>query len=99
RTATSPLSLHDALPIYGQDLGLLAVVEGGEVVGFNLLVGGGMGMSHGNAETFPHLARPVCYVPISEVVEAAEAVVKVFRDHGNRDRKSTRLNSSHVKIS
>src|SRR6185437_15256444 len=42
--------------------------------------------------TFPYLAKPICYVPASAVVTAAEAVVKLFRDHGNRaDRKRARI--------
>jgi sulfite reductase (ferredoxin) len=86
------LPQNNLIDIYGQDLGLLAVAEGGRIVGYNVLVGGGMGMTHGNAETFPHLARPICYVPAEKVVEAAEAVVKLFRDHGNREnRKRARI--------
>ena len=82
----------NCIDIHAQDLGLLAVVENGEVAGYNVLVGGGMGMTHGNANTFPHLARPICYVPARAVVGAAEAVVKLFRDHGNRaDRKRARI--------
>lgn len=82
----------NCIDIYAQDLGLLAIVENGTIVGYNVLVGGGMGMSHGNANTFPHLARPICYVPARSVVGAAEAVVKLFRDHGNRaDRKRARI--------
>ncbi len=82
----------NCIDVYAQDLGLLAVVEHGAIVGYNLLVGGGMGMTHGNANTFPHLARPVAYVPAADVLTAAEAVVKLFRDHGNRaDRKRARI--------
>jgi sulfite reductase (ferredoxin) len=82
----------NCIDIYAQDLGLLAIVEHGRIVGYNLLVGGGMGMTHGNANTFPHLARPICYVPAKAVVGAAEAVIKLFRDHGNRaDRKRARI--------
>ncbi len=82
----------NCVDVFAQDLGLLAITEGGRVAGYNLLVGGGMGMSHGNAKTFPHLARPVCYVEAEEVVHAAEAVVRLFRDHGDRgDRKRARI--------
>jgi sulfite reductase (ferredoxin) len=81
------LAEDNCVDLYGQDLGLLAIVEQGKVVGFNVLVGGGMGMTHGKEETFPHLARPICYVPADEVVGAAEAVVKLFRDHGNRSNR------------
>jgi sulfite reductase (ferredoxin) len=82
----------NCIDVYAQDLGLLAIVENGSIAGYNVLVGGGMGMTHGNANTFPHLARPICYVPARAVVGAAEAVVKLFRDHGNRgDRKRARI--------
>jgi sulfite reductase (ferredoxin) len=82
----------NCIDVYGQDLGLLAIVEGGTIVGYNVLVGGSMGMTHGNANTFPQLARPVCYVPAGSVVMAAEAVVRLFRDHGNRsDRRRARI--------
>ncbi len=82
----------NCIDIHAQDLGLLAIVENGDIVGYNVLVGGGMGMTHGNANTFPHLARPICYVPAKAVVGMAEAVVKLFRDHGNRaDRKRARI--------
>ena len=78
--------------VYAQDLGLLAVVEEGRIAGYNLLVGGGMGMTHGNHKTFPFIARAICYLPAAEVVHGAEAVVKLFRDHGNRaDRKRARI--------
>jgi sulfite reductase (ferredoxin) len=82
----------NCIDLHAQDLGLLAIVEGGQIVGYNVLVGGGMGMTHGNANTFPHLAQPICYVPAERVTETAEAVVKLFRDHGNRgDRKRARI--------
>jgi sulfite reductase (ferredoxin) len=88
------LALPDdnCIDVYGQDLGLLAIVENDKIAGYNLLVGGSMGMTHGNANTFPMLAKPTCYVPADEIIEAAEAVVKLFRDHGNRaDRKRARI--------
>jgi sulfite reductase (ferredoxin) len=82
----------NCIDVYAQDLGLLAIVENDRIAGYNVLAGGGMGMTHGNANTFPHLARAVAYVPAAEVLHAAESVVKLFRDHGNRaDRKRARL--------
>jgi sulfite reductase (ferredoxin) len=82
----------NCIDVYGQDLGLLAIVEDHHIVGYNLLVGGSMGMTHGNPNTFPMLARPICYVPAADIIESVEAVVKLFRDHGNRaDRKRARI--------
>jgi sulfite reductase (ferredoxin) len=82
----------NCVDVYSQDLGLLALAENGHVAGYNLLVGGGSGMTHGNANTFPYLGKPVAYVAAQEVLAAAEAIVKIFRDHGNRaDRKRARI--------
>ncbi len=82
----------NSVDVYAQDLGLLGIVEAGKVAGYNVLVGGGMGMTHGNTATFPRLASPICYVPATAVVCVSEAVVRVFRDHGNRgDRKRARI--------
>ena len=78
--------------LYAQDLGFLAHVENGAIVGYNVHAGGGMGMTHGNTDTFPYIAQAICYVSPEQVVAAAEAVIKLFRDHGNRaDRKRARL--------
>ncbi len=82
----------NCVDVYAQDLGFLAIVENGRTIGYNVLVGGGMGMTHGNANTFPHLGQPICFVEPNEVVGAAEAVIKFFRDTGNRaDRKRARI--------
>src|SRR5262249_11962885 len=86
------LPYDNCVDVYAQDLGFLAVVEPGPPVRFNALVGGGMGMTHGNANTFPHLAQPVCFVPVQQIAAFAEGVVSLFRDHGNRaDRKRARI--------
>jgi len=82
----------NCIDVFAQDLGFLADVRGGAVAGYDVLVGGGMGMTHGNASTFPFIARPICSIDADEVVPTAEAVVKLFRDHGNRaDRKRARI--------
>lgn len=84
---------HDnCIDIYAQCLGFQAIVEADRPVGYNLLVGGGMGMTNSKPDTFPHLAKDVCFLTPDEVVKAAEAVVKLYRDHGNRsDRKRARI--------
>jgi sulfite reductase (ferredoxin) len=82
----------NCVDVFAQDLGLLAHVEAGALVGFDLIAGGGMGMTHGNEKTFPSIGKRICYVGVEQVVSAAEAVVKLFRDHGNRaDRRRARL--------
>ena len=84
---------HDnCVDVFANDLGFLAAIENGRVVGYDVLVGGGMGRTSGNKNTFPFLAKHLCFVEPEEVVATSEAVIKFFRDHGNRaDRKRARL--------
>jgi sulfite reductase (ferredoxin) len=78
--------------VHANDLGYLAVVEAGELVGYNVLVGGGLGTTPSAQKTFPFLGVPLCYVDRSDVLAIGEAVLKVFRDFGSRsDRKRARL--------
>ena len=79
--------------IFAHDLGFIAIIDKKEkITGYNVTVGGGMGMTHGNEETFPRLADLLGYCTPDEAVTVAEAVVRVQRDHGNRDvRANARL--------
>ncbi len=78
--------------IYAQDLGFVAIVEDGELKGYNVTVGGGMGMSHGEPETYPRLADVLGFVAPDDLLAVAEAVVTTQRDHGDRsNRKHARL--------
>ncbi len=78
--------------IYANDLGFLGVVEAGRLAGYNVLAGGGLGTTPSAQKTFPFLALPLCYVDRGDMLKIGEAVLKVFRDFGNRsDRKRARL--------
>jgi len=78
--------------VLANDLGYLAIVEDGEIRGYNVVIGGGLGTTPSAQKTFPFLAVPLCYVERDGVLEIGEAVLKVFRDFGNRsDRKRARL--------
>ena len=73
-------------------IGLLAIVRDDKIIGYNMLVGGGMGTTPSAKKTFPALAKRMAFVPPEDVLNVAEAVVKVQRDFGNReDRKIARL--------
>ena len=86
------LSNDNCVDIWAQDVGLLAIVEGGRIRGFNLLVGGGLGMTHHKADTTARLAEPLGFVPTAHGVEAVRIVAAIFRDAGNRaDRRHARL--------
>ncbi len=78
--------------IYSQDLGLLAICENFTIVGYNVLVGGGFGLTPSAKKTFPAIALPLCYITRDQVLDVATAIIKVQRDFGNRsDRKVARL--------
>ncbi|MCW3172454.1 assimilatory sulfite reductase (NADPH) hemoprotein subunit [Shewanella subflava] len=78
--------------VYTNDLGFIAIEENGELIGFNLVAGGGMGSTHGEVETFPRLADDFGYIKTADVIKFAEAVMTVQRDWGNRvNRKRSRL--------
>lgn len=83
----------NCIDIYTQDLGFLAVIdEHDRIVGYNVLVGGGMGVTPAAAKTFVALAKRMAFVTPEQAVGVAEAVVKVQRDFGNReDRKRARM--------
>jgi sulfite reductase (ferredoxin) len=70
----------------------MAIVRDGQIVGYNVLVGGGMGVTPSAAKTFPAVAKRMAFVAPEAVVDVATAIVKVQRDFGNRsDRKVARL--------
>jgi sulfite reductase (ferredoxin) len=86
------LSTDNCVDIWSQDVGLLAIVQDGRIQGFNLLVGGGLGMTHNKGDTTARLAQPLGFVPLEHGVEAVRLVAAIFRDHGNRsDRRHARL--------
>lgn len=82
----------NSIDVYTHDLGLLAVVENEQIVGYNVIVGGGMGRTPSAEKTFPAIGQKMTFVTPDQVIPVAEAVVKVQRDFGNReDRKRARL--------
>ena len=82
----------NCVDLYTQDLGLMAIVENGSIVGYNVLAGGGMGRTPSAEKTFPAIAQRITYATADQVVAVCEAIVKVQRDFGNReDRKRARL--------
>jgi sulfite reductase (NADPH) hemoprotein beta-component len=78
--------------VFTNDLGFIAIVENARLSGFNVAAGGGMGMTHGEKDTFPNLAWVLGFCRPEQVIEVAEKVVLVQRDFGDRsNRKHARL--------
>ena len=80
------------IDIFTNDLGFVAIEEQGKLIGYNLLVGGGMGMSHGNAETYPRMADVLGFFTPEHTEAVAKSVLTIHRDFGDRaNRKHARL--------
>jgi sulfite reductase (NADPH) hemoprotein beta-component len=80
--------------VYAHDLGFIAIADetGKKIIGYNVTVGGGLGMSHNQIETFPRVADILGFCTVEQAVDVAEKVVLVQRDYGDRtDRKHARL--------
>ena len=78
--------------VFGHDLGFIAIVQDGVLAGFNLTVGGGLGATHGEPETYARLADVVGFLRPEQLLAVAEAVVTAQRDFGDRaNRKHARL--------
>lgn len=73
--------------VYSQDIGIIAVVEKETLQGFNIYVGGGLGTSHGDAETQALLALPFGFCRPENLLPICKAVLSVQRDHGNRNNR------------
>lgn len=79
---------HNDCDVLANDIGLIAIEEQGTIVGYNIAVGGGMGMTYGDRNTYPRLATPVGFVPANQVVDACAAIVAIQRDHGCRTNRA-----------
>jgi sulfite reductase (NADPH) hemoprotein beta-component len=78
--------------VYANDIGFVVIIENGKIAGYNLVAGGGLGMSHGNAQTFPRLADLIGFLTPEQLEAVAKAVLTVHRDFGDRtNRKHARL--------
>lgn len=78
--------------VFSQDLGFIAIVEDGRLKGFNVSVGGGMGMSHGDPLTYPQVAQVIGFITPDQLVDLAEKTVTIQRDYGDRSvRKHARF--------
>ena len=86
------LDIDNSVDLFTYDCGLVGITRDGEVTGWNLVVGGGLGMTHNQADTIARVASVVGLVPPGKEIDAVRTVAAIFRDHGNRsDRRHARL--------
>ncbi len=82
----------NTVDVLANDLGFILAFEGDRLIGYNVAVGGGLGMTHNRRDTYPRLATVIGSVGPDDLIRATEAVIGFQRDHGNRaDRKRARL--------
>ena len=82
----------NTIDVLTNDLAIVALFEDERLTGYNFLLGGGHGMTHNNPKTYPRLATPVAFVEPDDLLDAAAAVVRLHRDHGDRgNRRHARL--------
>lgn len=76
------------IDVYSQDIGLIAIIEDDNLVGFNVSVGGGMGMKHGDTDTYPQIGKILGYLPKDKAVDVCEKILTIQRDYGNRKKRT-----------
>ena len=82
----------NSIDVLTHDLGIVPIYDGETLLGYNLCLGGGLGLTHNKPETYARLATPMAFIGADELIAGVEAVVKLQRDHGDRDdRKHARL--------
>lgn len=83
----------NSVDLYSQDVSLVVITnDQGDLEGFNVLAGGGMGRTHNKEETFARLADPICYVDKDDVYDLVKAIVATQRDYGDRvNRRHARM--------
>jgi sulfite reductase (ferredoxin) len=82
----------NTIDVLTNDIGFVALFEGGTLLGYQMYVGGGLGMTHNRPDTYPRLASAVGFVGPDDLLRAAEAAIRLYRDSANRsDRKRARL--------
>ncbi|CAI8836176.1 MULTISPECIES: assimilatory sulfite reductase (NADPH) hemoprotein subunit [Bacillus amyloliquefaciens group] len=80
------------IDVFSQDLGFIAIVEEGSLIGFNVAIGGGMGMTHGDTATYPQLSKVIGFCKPEQLYDVAEKTITIQRDYGNRSvRKNARF--------
>lgn len=78
---------YNDVDVYAHDLGFIAIIENGELKGFNVTVAGGLGMTHGDPRSYARLADLIGFITPDQVLEVAEEILKIQRDYGNRSER------------
>ncbi|QCI21142.1 assimilatory sulfite reductase (NADPH) hemoprotein subunit [Buchnera aphidicola (Hyperomyzus lactucae)] len=79
---------YNDVDLYANDMNFIAITKNKKIIGFNLLIGGGLSFIHGNKSTWPFLAKELGYISVQDTLSVARAIVTTQRDWGNRTDRS-----------
>ena len=83
---------YNDVDVFSQDIGFIAIIDDQKLLGFNVVVGGGMGSTHGNHQTYPRLGDLTGFISVDQVLKTAYTIITIQRDFGNRqERKNSRF--------
>ena len=82
----------NSVDVLTNDIAIFLIFKNNQILGYNIAIGGGLGMTHNKPETFPYLAKPLLFCNPSDLIQVLEQIVKIQRDYGDRkNRKHARL--------
>ena len=82
----------NSVDVLTNDIGIFLIHKDNKILGYNIAIGGGLGMTHNKPETFPYLAKPILFCKTTDLINVLEEIVKIQRDYGDRtNRKHARL--------
>ena len=82
----------NSVDVLTNDIAIFLIFKNNQILGYNIAIGGGLGMTHNKPETFPYLAKPLLFCNPSDLIQVLEEIVKIQRDYGDRkNRKHARL--------
>ncbi len=76
------------IDVYAQDLGFIAISGPNGLEGFNVTIGGGMGRTDNEPRTYPRLGDVIGFIAKHRLLAAADAIIGVQRDYGNRKERA-----------
>ncbi|QCI20558.1 assimilatory sulfite reductase (NADPH) hemoprotein subunit [Buchnera aphidicola (Brachycaudus cardui)] len=79
---------YNDVDLYANDMNFIAIIENNAIIGFNVLIGGGLSFTHGNKHTWPFLATEIGYISVKNTLLFAESIVTTQRDWGDRTDRS-----------
>ncbi|QCI25055.1 assimilatory sulfite reductase (NADPH) hemoprotein subunit [Buchnera aphidicola (Rhopalosiphum padi)] len=90
---------YNDVDLYANDMNFIAIIKNNKIVGFNVLIGGGLSITHGNKNTWPFLAVELGYITLEHTLSVAKSIVTTQRDWGNRtDRKNAKTRYTIEKV-